>query len=116
MSKRTVNKRMIYVDWTGDWRIVEVVAESDVSVWVKPRFADNAPPQRNKRYTDGQYYEMDEIDSALRRLRDRAETLRKKAATAVERVARLEIYKRDMEKRERAQDETFELARMQDKD
>ena len=101
MSKRTVDKQMIYVDWTGDWRAVDIVAESDSSVWVKPRFSDSAPPRRNKRSTDGQYYELSEIEDALKRLRNKAETMRKKAATAVDRVARLEIYKRDMEKREK---------------
>ena len=113
MSKRAVNKRMIYLDWTGDWKTVDVVAETDVSVWVKPRMAGAEPRRWAKTSTSGRFYELDEIDEARARLRDKAEMARKKAATAVDHLARLDVFKAEMEKRERAQDETFELARMQ---
>lgn len=84
MSKREVRKEMICLDWTGEWRIVEVLAESDNSVWVKPRFSDQGLVRKNKKTTDHQFYECDDegFDAVRARLSSKAHAAQKKAAHA----------------------------------
>lgn len=100
MTKHTVNKQMIRIGYFGDWQIVDVIAETDVSIWIKPRFVGVDPPRHQKISSDSKYYDLSEIDTALSILRRKADTAREKAITAANRLAQLDIYKANLEKRE----------------
>ena len=110
MSKREVNKEMIYIGWTGNWRIVHVVAETDVSVWVKPRFEGSKPARHQKQTSDGAYYEMDDegMDAALERLNQRFKTMQKKASEAFGQWETLNVHI-NRTRQERTKEETFDL-------
>lgn len=84
MTKREVRKDMILLDWMDEWRIVEVLAESDSSVWVKPRFSDEGLVRKNKKTTDHQFFECDDegFNAVREKLASKAHVAQKKAAHA----------------------------------
>ena len=113
-GKMWVDKDMILVDWKGAWRIYHVFAESESSVWIESRVPGAPPRIKRKQSTEGKFYETTPEGDAM---------ARKKAAEAANQLGTLDLKIQSIERqgqepdpdarRQDAQEETFELARMQ---